>query len=265
MIDKKYNFFKPLKNNNLIRLGRKADGGYVVDKDIVEKTNFLITFGMGPDWSFELDYIKLNNKINIFMYDYTVSSAPYLKEIWKYSRRLITFRAKAKDVKDRINYLKNYLNFFKLKNVNFYSEKITYPIKDKIDTDIEKVFSRIPSQENVILKSDIEGSEFEVIDEISKFSSRIKMLIFEFHWLDKNEEIFLRSIKKLQKDFDVVHIHGNNHCEKLSTGLPITLEMTLVNKNIKSNEATYVKDFPIKNLDFPNNPYKKDLSFSFAD
>ena len=46
MIDKKYNFFKPLKNNNLIRLGRKADGGYVVDKDIVEKTNFLITFGM---------------------------------------------------------------------------------------------------------------------------------------------------------------------------------------------------------------------------
>ena len=265
MIDKKYNFFKPLKNNNLIRLGRKADGGYVVDKDIVEKTNFLITFGMGPDWSFELDYIKLNHKINIFMYDYTVSSAPYLKEIWKYSRRFITFRAKAKDVKDRINYLINYLKFFKLKNVNFFSEKITYPIKDKIDTDIEKVFSRIPSKENVILKSDIEGSEFEVIDEISKFSSRIKMLIFEFHWLDKNEEIFLRSIKKLQKDFDVVHIHGNNHCEKLSTGLPITLEMTLVNKNIKSNEATYVKDFPIKNLDFPNNPYKKDLSFSFGD
>ena len=105
----------------------------------------------------------------------------------------------------------------------------------------------------------------DIIDEISNFSSSIKMLIFEFHWLDKNEEIFLRSIKKLQKDFDVVHIHGNNHCEKLSTGLPITLEMTLVNKNIKSNEATYVKDFPIKNLDFPNNPYKKDLSFSFAD
>ena len=265
MIDKKYNFFKPLKNSNLIRLGRKADGGYVVDKDIVEKTNFLITFGMGPDWSFELDYIKLNHKINIFMYDYTVSSTPYLKEIWKYLRRLITLRAKVKDVKDRINYLINYLKFFKLKNVNFFPEKITYPIKDKIDTDIEKVFSRIPSQENVILKSDIEGSEFEVIDEISKFSSRIKMLIFEFHWLDKNEEIFLKSIKKLQKDFDVVHIHGNNHCEKLSTGLPITLEMTLVNKNIKSNEVTYVKDFPIKNLDFPNNPYKKDLSFSFGD
>ena len=67
-----------------------------MDKDIVEKTNFLVTFGMGPDWSFELDYIKLNQKINIFMYDYTVSSLPYLKEIWKYLRRFITFRAKAK-------------------------------------------------------------------------------------------------------------------------------------------------------------------------
>ena len=51
---------------------------------------------MGPDWSFELDYIKLNQKINIFMYDYTVSSLPYLKEIWKYLRRLLLLELEQK-------------------------------------------------------------------------------------------------------------------------------------------------------------------------
>ena len=264
-MDKKYNFLKPIKTNNLIRLGRKADGGYVVDKEIVLNTDYLITFGLGPDWSFELDYKKYNPNINIFMYDYTVSSLPYLKEIWKYLRRFLTFRAKLKDVLDRVTYLKNYLKFLNLKEVNFYSEKITYPMKEKIDTDIDKVFSRLPIDTKVVLKSDIEGSEFEVIDEILKHQSKIKMIIFEFHWMNINEQIFLDSIKKLKNNFNIIHIHGNNHCEKLQSGLPIALEMTFLNKNIQKDEGEYVKNFPIKNLDYPNNPYKEDLTFSFTD
>ena len=264
-MDKKYNFLKPIKTNNLIRLGRKADGGYVVDKEIVLNTDYLITFGLGPDWSFELDYRKHNPKINIFMYDYTVSSLPYFKEIWKYLRRFLTFRAKLNDVIDRITYLKNYLKFLNLKEVNFYSEKITYPMKEKIDTDINKVFSRLPIDTKVVLKSDIEGSEFEVIDEILKHQSKIKMIIFEFHWMNINEQIFLDSIKKLKNNFNIIHIHGNNHCEKLQSGLPIALEMTFLNKNIQKDEGEYVKNFPIKNLDYPNNPYKEDLTFSFTD
>ena len=34
-------------------------------------------------------------------------------------------------------------------------------MKEKIDTDINKVFSRLPIDTKVVLKSDIEGSEFE--------------------------------------------------------------------------------------------------------
>jgi hypothetical protein len=269
LLDKKYNFLTPIKFKNLKRYGRNADGGYVCEDNIVKNTNILITFGMGPDWSFELDYINNNASVKIFMYDYTVTVLPYIKDVWKYSRRLITFRGKLKSLTDRCNYLKNYLNFFKTKNVNFFSEKITYPIKNKIDTDIDKVFSRIDLNKNtngksVVLKSDIEGSEFEIIDGIVKYSNRIDALIFEFHWLDKNEKIFLESIRKLQKFFDIAHIHGNNHCEKLNTGLPITLEMTLINKKYSPSNPENVISFPIKGLDHPNNPTKNDLSFKFS-
>ena len=83
-MDKKFNFLKPLKNQNLIRVGREADGGYIVDKKVVASVDYLISFGMGSDWSFELDYIKINKKVKIFMYDCYVSKKPYLKEILKY-------------------------------------------------------------------------------------------------------------------------------------------------------------------------------------
>ena len=265
VVDKKYNFLKPLKNSNLIRLGRNHDGGYIVDSSIVNKCSTLITFGLGPDWSFELDIIKKNNDIKISMYDFSVSSTPYIKEVIKYLRRFLTFRSNYKSVSDRLDYLKKYQDFFKIKNVSFFKEKIAFPMKEKIDVDVDKVFSRIPSEEKIILKSDIEGSEYEVIDQIVKYSDRIEMLIFEFHWIDKKEDIFLDSVRKLQKNFDIIHIHGNNHFNKLSTGLPIIIEMTLLNKkNNKENEKQYVTKFPIKGLDFSNNPFQKDLIFSFS-
>ena len=265
IIHKKYNFLKPIKNSKLIRLGRNHDGGYVVDASIVENCNTLITFGLGPDWTFELDYIKKNVDVKIYMYDFSVSSLPYIKDLIKYLRRFLTFRTQYKSVSDRFNYLKKYLNFFKIKNVNFYKEKIAFPIKDKIDTDIDKVFSKISKENNFLLKIDIEGSEYEIIDQILNYSDRIEMLIFEFHWIDKKEETFLNSVKKLQNKFDIIHIHGNNHFDKLPTGLPVIIEMTLLNKkyNLKK-EREYVLNFPIKGLDFSNNPFKEDLTFSFS-
>ena len=61
LVDKKFNLLKPIKKSNLLRLGRNSDGGYVVNLDAIKKCNILISFGMGSDWSFELDYIKKNN------------------------------------------------------------------------------------------------------------------------------------------------------------------------------------------------------------
>ncbi len=80
-----------------------------------------------------------------------------------------------------------------IKNVNFYKEKITDKIQSKLDSDIQKVFQRIQKEE-VILKCDIEGTEYKIIDHILEYRDRIQMLVVEFHWIDKNEEIFLEAI-----------------------------------------------------------------------
>ena len=46
--------------NDLIRLGRNEDGGYIVSESIIKSSNYLLAFGMGADWSFEEDFLKLN-------------------------------------------------------------------------------------------------------------------------------------------------------------------------------------------------------------
>ena len=92
---------------------------------------------------------------------------------------------------------------------------------------------------------------------------RIEMAIFEFHELDKNEKIFISSIKKLQEKFMIVHLHGNNHCPQTLEGLPIALEMTFINKRYQPEKIDYIKKFPRDYLDHPNNPYKEDLAFYF--
>ena len=334
-VDKKYNFLKPIKTSNLTRFGGKLDGGYVVDFEIIKKCNNLITFGLGSNWSFELDYLRKNKENKVHIYDHIVSSYPYIKAIGKYFRRLITFRTTFKGFATRVEDFYNYKKFLYSKNVNFFKEKITYPIKNKIEADIEKVFSRINIREDVILKSDIEGSEYEIIDQILKFSNQINMLIFEFHWIYKadrtkyvgqlkdgkfdgqgtyaysdgtkyvgqfrnglpngqgtytysdgtkyvgqfidgkgidklginissfKEEIFFDSVKKLKEYFEIIHIHGNNHFPKSDTGLPMIIEMTLLNKKYTPKKIEYINNFPIKDLDYPNQPFAEDLFFSF--
>ena len=53
--------FKPKKEYDLIRLGRKNDGGYLVGIQTVNESQYLISFGIRDDWSFEKDFIKKNH------------------------------------------------------------------------------------------------------------------------------------------------------------------------------------------------------------
>jgi len=46
ILEKKYNFLRSIKTNNLIRLGREMDGDYIVDSNIINNTDILITFGL---------------------------------------------------------------------------------------------------------------------------------------------------------------------------------------------------------------------------
>ena len=267
ILDKKYNFLRPIKINRLIRLGREMDGGYIVDSNIIDNCDTLITFGLGDSsqiedqWSFETDFIKRNKKLSIFVYDYTVSASPYIKKILKYLRRFITFRTSLEAVKIRIKNYQEYIKFMRLDNVKYYREKITYPIKNKIDTDIKKVFSRIKNNSEVILKCDIEGSEYRILDQLIKYQAYMTGLVIEFHDCDLHQY----RIKNFIENFNLqlVHLHVNNWGIVNQNNFPSTLELTFSPKQF-NRIVDKTKKFPIP-LDLPNNPLFPDRPIEFND
>jgi hypothetical protein len=52
---------QPFQCNDLIRLGKNGDGGYLVNIEDVKKSTKLISFGVSTDWSFEEDFSKIND------------------------------------------------------------------------------------------------------------------------------------------------------------------------------------------------------------
>ena len=112
----------------------------------------------------------------------------------------------------------------------------------------------IGSNKNIVLKIDIEGDEYKVLDEVNKNLDKINLSIIEFHNVKKN----LRKIKSfINKTYlKNIHISANNYGEVDNKGIPQVIEMTLLNpkkfsvKNYKTN-----RKYPIKGLDFKN--YKR--------
>ena len=263
IIDSKYNFLIPYKVKKLIRFGRKFDGGYLVCSDAIKEIDNLITLGVGDDISFEIDLEKNNSLKMVHMYDYTVNHFLFIKIIFKYLRRLITFRTKINNLTFSIRNYLNFIKFNKKKNVFLYKQRVVNEVKDKIDINLTNIFDKLKNDNN-LLKIDIEGSEYSIIDQINQKSSSIKMLIIEFHFINNKKNLFINSVKKLLGSFDIIHIHANNYFNlKKNDNFFEVLEITFVNKKINKHKKNYRYNFPLKDLDFECFPDRKKIEFSF--
>lgn len=79
--------FKPFYCEDLIRLGKDYDGGYLVNKQDVLNTKKLISFGIGDDISFEQDFCKLND-CAVEAYDGSIADAH--KDFFVENKKLIS-------------------------------------------------------------------------------------------------------------------------------------------------------------------------------
>ena len=219
--------------DNKIRLGNNYDGGYVLC-DIDELYDCYISAGVSDEESFSRDFIiKYNmNKSNCFAFDGTIQDYPYV-------------------------YTKD-ITFFK-KNISDFN--------DDGHTDLSFLLNKY---NNIFLKMDIEGGEYQWIKSVSEeMLQNIKQIVIEFHDIcdDNHGFIFQDKIKcfeKLNKTHYVAHIHANNYAPILFNAIPIVIELTYINKRYFKHKPELNKHFlPINNLDFPNNIYSEDIDLSY--
>lgn len=220
------NFLAPLAGQDLIRLGALRDGGYVVAKDSILKADALVSMGISTDWSFDEDFVKLNSKALVHGYDHTVSERLFKRRLRKSIERFISFRSNFQAIRESLQLLKRYQDFFQ-GPYRHYQERVHSRFEQKDDATMHKIIERVGGKK-VFLKIDIEGSEYRIINDIVKYASNITGIAIEFHDTDHLRLIFLDAVNKLLKDFEIVHLHGNNASPCAEDGLPDALELHLL-------------------------------------
>lgn len=242
-------FLKLKSPEDLIRLGKKNDGGYLVSKSDIYQTNFLISFGINDDWSFESDFTNLRNmpllaydaSVNLkFFIKITIISIFNLKNFsnifhgpYKIIKYFLFFRGDKKHIKKYVG-INSPENYISLKNI------------------LNSVAS-----DSIFLKVDIEGSEYRLLTTIIDYQERLTGLVIEFHDCD----LHIEKIKFFIEHFKLrlVHVHANNYAPIIpESGLPTVLEMTFS----KFSQSNNYIDLPHK-LDMPNDRLSEEIRITF--
>ena len=236
-------FFSFKSAEDLTRVGKNNDGGYLISKNDMNKSDILISLGIFDDISFEQEFIK-NNDIELMAYDGSLNIKFWLKRIL-------------------VEFFKNPFNLYALKIFfsfnNFFKGKrklikkfVGLNTTDENFCTLSSILDKL-DHKNIFLKIDIEGYEYRLLDTLILNQDRICGLVIEFHDCD----IHLEKIKSFLEDFQLklAHIHGNNFTPiRSSDKLPLTLELTFS----KYCKQEYRCLLPHKK-DMPNNKDKAEI------
>ena len=196
-----YKFYKtPYK---LQKLGTEY-GGWIIPVDIVHKDSICYLAGAGEDISFDISLAKKFH-CNIFIFDPTPRAKAHFEQVLEAAESGVSEYTHAKTKYDLSRGIRSYMHFDELgiwkkhDLLRFFvpkdSSHISHSITNLQNTDnyIEVSVERLNDIMKMkghshldILKLDIEGAEFDVIDSIIEDRINIHILCVEFHNQGKN-------------------------------------------------------------------------------
>jgi len=270
--------FRPEAVQDLIRLGRDSDGGYLVSRRAVASTRVLISAGVADDWSFEEDFARIQPLARIMALDGSVGlwqfSRSAIRHLWSALREAAQRgpRSASSDLARAVHFAQTAFNF-----AHFFSHPArTFEKKFLGDgvspdwvglDDILRQWSPTPHDgagPQVFLKVDIEGGEYAIAPTIAAHHQMISAVVIEWHDLGTRWAEFEGLMDRLLPAFAVAHLHGNNHAPLIpATNIPTVLEMTLLSRELmeQGHRPTELM-YPLP-LDRPCNSRREDYRLSF--
>lgn len=204
-----------------ILIGGKKDGSYVILNDFKD---IKIAYSFGIRIEIQFDNYLADRGIDVYMYDHTINSLPY-------------------------------------NNTKFHWKKIGISGKNKNNKSLKSLEELIIenghlSEENMILKMDVEYAEWEsIMDTSSKILSQFKYILIEYHFDDDKGRnatlLYYNVIKKIHETHEVFYLRCNNHYLVVNFGNNRICRLLEVSYVIKKDNK-FIKDptiYPIKELD----------------
>lgn len=254
---------RPISGIEQIRLGSKFDGGYVVPINAVNVTETLISFGYGNDSNFERHFIQLSKNKKCFIFDSTINLF-YLIHLLIADLKCYFKPQRRRYLLYRFKTIFLYIRFRCLKRVQYNNFKIgsNFDLLNK-NIDLNGVFDLLKIYDNFILKSDIEGAEYEIFNLKNSHINNANCLIIEFHNVDVRTSEFFMILNQLAPSFVITNVHINNFTSVVD-GIPQTLEIAFLNKKLLPTKFPFelVSSIP-SSLDSPNNPRNSEIKFVY--
>ena len=200
-----------LRRRQISYYGSCYGGWYVACEDICNKS-VIYSFGIGEDISFDLKLIKEKDVI-IHAFDPTPRSWIHVNKINEPRIKLYKYGLSDKDCiknfyapknKDHVSYstYRNDQSNESIFDVQFYC--------------LNSIMTKLNHDHIDLLKLDIEGEEFNVLEDIINSHLRPKQILVEFH--PEKSSIFIKKHKFLinilkNLDYSLVHFsHGYREC-----------------------------------------------------
>lgn len=199
-------FLAPVVVNDLRRLGRDHDGGYVISDSAVQTAQGMLSFGVNDDWSFDQDWRTAKPQDRIHAYDGTISAsrmAPAMRQ--------------------------SYMAFFGTSAEHFPVNIAATPGLGQ--SSFDDAMLRM-NRDEVFIKMDIEGGEWQLTDSILSHAAAVTGMVIEFHNTAKLRELFCHTIRRYQEHFHVVHIHPNTSCDFAPDGFPTVVEFSFLRHDL---------------------------------
>ena len=242
--------FKPKFNYDLIRIGSKHDGGYLIEKSSMQKSQFLFSFGVSTNWEFEKEFINKTN-INFVAFDGSMN-----KKFWENEKKLAIIKLKKLSFSKFLRYFFIKRNFYKFFHNRKLISKFIGNNSGKFITFNEALsFSTVNN--DLFFKIDIEGSEYDILEDILANQKKLVGLAIEFHQCNK----YLNVIKSFVSRFklELVHIHANNYDDLTSFSIPESIEITFAKNPKKIGDFKKLPHY----LDRPNRSKNKEIELDF--
>ena len=220
-----------------VRLGNANNGGYVADVSALESSDVVLAYGYNNayhDNSFEVAFSQLYNKQSYGLYNASLRNNTSLIR----PDSLFTFSSKD--------------NGF---NVGLFNNVLSNNTLKKY------------------IKMDIEGEEYNVLNAVLVRKNFITGIVLEIHGVHQAHTVkvqLLPLLEKIEQNFLLTHIHGNNHCRenipfsptaKVIGNVPGVLKLTFINKNLVSNSSVSENQSHPTGIDVPDCSNLSDAAF----
>lgn len=253
-------FLHPLQVPELVRLGRDGDGGYLIDLRCIGYADCLVSIGINDDWSFEKDF-NARSQAPIIAIDATTSRWLFrrrqYREAIKSFLKGLAGQKNRDDPRRHKELLMDYNEFFR--NDIRHIRKFVASSKDTKHITINDVVNELLPKHHrrLLLKIDIEGAEYGILNDICRVSGKLVGLVMEFHDVAERIDEIKEFMAKLP--LYLCHVHCNNYGKIDDQGLPEVIELSFTACEVG---GTPVLDLP-NILDRSNAPLLPEIQIAF--